>query len=148
MNRKMNEPKIYLGKTFKDERGTITFSNDFDLSPIKRFYTIIHHNKRIVRAWQGHQKESKWFCCISGSFVIAWKKIDDFLNPNDLPTAEYTILRSDEPSVLFIPPGYANGLKALIDNSEIMVFSDFYLGESLDEKIRFDKDLWLDWSQF
>lgn len=146
MNKRI--PIIFQGAKYTDYRGILSFANEFDLSGVKRMYTVFHPHKNIVRAWQGHERESKWFRCISGSFVVAWKKIDDFLNPNDFPTAEYTILRSDEPSVLFIPPGYANGLKALTDNSEIMVFSDYYLGESLDEKIRFDKDLWLDWSQF
>ena len=141
-------PIIFKGEKYTDTRGTLSFANDFDLSNVKRMYTIFHPDKNIVRAWQGHERESKWFRCIFGSFVVAWKKIDDFNNPNDLPLAEFSILKDDEPSVLFIPPGYANGLKALTDNSEIMVFSDYYLGESLDEKIRFDKDLWLDWSQF
>jgi len=144
----ISKPQLIIGQKFKDERGIITFNNDFDLNPIKRFYTISHPDKNIVRAWQGHKRESKWFRCYSGSFVVAWKLIDDFLNPNNHPCAEFTIVREDDPSILVIPPGYANGLKALKDNSEIMVFSDFQLGESLDDKIRFDKDLWFDWSKF
>lgn len=144
----MLKPQLLKGQKYIDDRGIITFANNFDLSPIKRFYTIIHPNIKTVRAWQGHERESKWFRCISGSFVVAWKEIDDFKYPKDLPGPEYTILKEDEPSVLYIPPGYANGLKALIDNSEIMVFTDYNLRDSMDEKIIFDKDLWLDWNQF
>jgi len=144
----MYKPTLLKGGTFSDERGTLLFVNEFDLSPIKRMYSIIHTDKSIVRAWQGHQQESKWFKCIKGSFAVAWKMIDDFSNPSPLPHPEHVILKSTEPAILFIPPGYANGLKALENNSEIMVFSDYYLGESLDDKIRFDQNLWLDWEHF
>ena len=143
-----NQPKLLKGDTFSDDRGTLSFVNDFDLLPVKRMYSIIHTDKNVVRAWQGHQHESKWFKCIKGSFVVAWKKIDNFSKPSPLPQAKHVIIKSTEPAILFIPPGYANGLKAMEDNSEIMVFSDYYLGESLDDKIRFDKDLWFDWNQF
>lgn len=144
----MRKPTLLKGGTFTDERGTLSFVNEFDLSPVKRMYTIIHPDKTVVRAWQGHQQESKWFKCIKGSFVVAWKKIDDFSNPSPLPPSEYVILNGTQPEILFIPPGFANGLMALEDNSELIVFSDYNLGESLDDKIRFDKDLWFDWTQF
>lgn len=144
----MNKPTLIQGDNFRDNRGQISFVNDFDLTPVKRFYAIKHPDKSVVRAWQGHRQESKWFKCISGSFVVAWKKIDDFENPIDGNIPDYVILKEDINSVLFIPPGYANGLKALEENSEIFVFSDHKLDESLDDKIRFDKDLWLNWEQF
>lgn len=144
----MQKPKLLKGGTYTDARGTLSFVNEFDLSPVRRMYSIVHSDKNVVRAWQGHQQESKWFKCIKGSFVVAWKKIDDFSNPSPLPLSEYAILDSKQSEILFIPPGYANGLKALEPNSEIMVFSDYNLGESLDDKIRFDKDLWLDWNRF
>lgn len=144
----MYKPTHLKGGTFSDERGILSFVNEFDLSPVKRMYSIVHPDKSVVRAWQGHQQESKWFKCIKGRFVVAWKKIDDFSNPSPLPPPEHAILDSNQPEILFIPPGYANGLKALDENSEIMIFSDYNLGESLDDKIRFDKDLWFDWNQF
>ncbi|MFA6653397.1 MAG: dTDP-4-dehydrorhamnose 3,5-epimerase family protein [Candidatus Delongbacteria bacterium] len=144
----MHHPTLITGETFTDSRGTLSYANSFDLSPIKRMYTITHPDKNVIRAWQGHQRESKWFKCLHGSFVVAWKKIDDFRNPSPLPEPEYVILKNNEPAILFIPPGYANGLKALEDNSELLVFSNYYLGQSLDDKIRFDHKLWFDWSQF
>ncbi len=144
----MNKPKIIKGGEFEDSRGKLTYVNEFDLTPVKRFYAIKHPDKTVVRAWQGHRKESKWFKCISGSFVVAWKKIDDFENPSDTIKPDYVVLNKETNSILYVPPGYANGLKALEENSEILVFSDHKLGESLDDKIRFDKDLWLDWEQF
>lgn len=141
-------PKIIVGGTYTDHRGTLSYVNDFDLTSIKRFYTITHPDKNIVRAWQGHQEEHKYFHVIRGSFVVAWVEIDNFENPSPNLKAQYEILKTSENNVLSVPPGYANGLKAIEPNSQIMVFSDYALNESLDDKIRFDEDLWLDWSQF
>lgn len=67
-----NNPKIIKGGKFKDERGLIRFVNDFHFENIKRFYLIKHPDTKFVRAYQGHQLESKYFYPVSGSFVIAW----------------------------------------------------------------------------
>jgi dTDP-4-dehydrorhamnose 3,5-epimerase len=142
------KPEILKGNSFSDERGELLFNNDFDMLPIKRFYIIRHTDKKVIRAWQGHQIEHKFFKCINGSFVVVWKKIDDFTNPNDANQPKFAILQKKENNILSIPPGYVNGLKALEDNSEILVFSNFYLGEVSDDSFRFDKNLWFDWNQF
>jgi dTDP-4-dehydrorhamnose 3,5-epimerase-like enzyme len=73
--------------------------------------------------------------------------MDDFDNPSDNLKAEYKILKADEPVVVYIPPGYANGLKALESNSEIAVFSDLDVNESVKEKRRYPSEWWLDWNQ-
>jgi dTDP-4-dehydrorhamnose 3,5-epimerase len=144
----LKKPQILQGGIYTDERGELIYNNNFDLSNVKRMYIIRHTDISVIRAWQGHQQEHKYFKCIKGSFVVAYKRINDFSNPDDGIKAEYSILSEAENVVLSVPCGYANGLKALKPNSELMVFSDFKLGDSLDDKIRFDKDLWLDWSQF
>ncbi len=79
---------------------------------------------------------------------MAWKKIDHSNNPVDDADAEFVVLNASENIVLSIPAGYANGLKAIIPDSEIIVFSDHKLGDSLDDDIRFDKKLWLNWNQY
>lgn len=144
----MNKPEILEGGIYSDERGELIYNNNFDLSVVKRMYIIKHTDTAVIRAWQGHKQERKFFKCIRGSFVVAWKKIDDFENPNTSMDAEFLVLKESENIVISIPSGYANGLKAMLPGSEIMVFSDHALGASLDDKIRFDKNLWLDWSQF
>ena len=141
-------PKIIEGGIHNDERGELRYNNQFDLSPVKKMYIIKHPDKSVVRAWQGHQKEHKYFQCLKGSFVVAWKKIDDFENPDDQNKAEYKILSENKNEVLSIPPGYANGLKAVENNSEIMVFSNKNLEEAADDQFKFDKSLWLDWDNF
>ena len=73
--------KIIEGGVFTDERGTINFVNDFDLSPIKRFYVTTNYSTDIIRAWQGHQIESRWFYCVQGSLDVRLIKIDNCENP-------------------------------------------------------------------
>ena len=46
---------IIEGGKFKDERGEIQFFNNFDMTEIKRIYTIFHPDANIIRAWQGHK---------------------------------------------------------------------------------------------
>lgn len=140
------KPTIIKGGIFSDERGTMRFVNEFRFSDVKRFYFIKHPNTSIVRAWQGHQFEKKYFYPISGSFVIAWVKIDDFENPSDKLIPEYHILSADNSEILSVPKGYANGLKALEQDSEIMIFSDTSLEDSVNENIRYPADKWLDWN--
>ncbi len=141
-------PEILNGGKFSDIRGELSYNNNFDMLPVKRFYILKHINKSIIRAWQGHRIEHKYFMCIKGSFVVAWKKIDDFNHPDDNNKAEYIILKKNDNKVLSVPPGFANGLKALKNNSELLVFSDCSLGEVSDDNYRYHQSFWLDWEQF
>ena len=138
---------IIQGAHFSDERGTMRFVNDFSFLDIKRFYFIKHPDASIVRAWQGHQFEKKYFYPISGRFVIAWVKIDDFEAPSSNLKAEFHILSASNSEILSIPKGYANGLKAIDPDSELMIFSDMSLEESLNEKIRYPANWWFDWER-
>lgn len=139
------KPTIIKGETFTDNRGSMRFVNDFHIKDVKRFYFIKHPTINVVRAWQGQQVEKKYFYPISGSFVVAWVKIDDFYNPSKYLKAEYHILSATDSEIISVPKGYANGLKALEPNSEIMVLSDMHLEESVNEKIRFPAGWWLNW---
>jgi dTDP-4-dehydrorhamnose 3,5-epimerase-like enzyme len=141
------KPIIIKGGQFSDERGSMRFVNDFSFGDVKRFYFIKHPDTSVVRAWQGHQFEKKYFYPINGSFVVAWVKIDDFKNPSKNLKPEYHILSVENSEILSIPKGYANGLKALKPNSELMIFSDMNLEESVNEKIRFPADMWFDWEK-
>ncbi|MCF8337115.1 MAG: dTDP-6-deoxy-3,4-keto-hexulose isomerase [Bacteroidales bacterium] len=140
--------QVIKGGNHTDDRGTLRFVNDFDLKNVRRFYTIQHPDTSVVRAWQGHEIETKWFFSLKGSVVVAWVEIDDFDNPSDKLKAEYKILKAEEPTVVYLPPGYANGLKALEPNSEIAVFSDLDVKESVKEKRRYPAEWWFDWGEF
>jgi dTDP-4-dehydrorhamnose 3,5-epimerase len=142
----MDKPVLIEGGQFSDERGSLRFVNSFDFKDLKRFY-IIEQPKNFVRAWQGHKIENKYFYVISGSFLICGVKIDDWENPSsDLKVHEYH-LSEKESQIFMIPGGYANGFKALEDNSNLLVFSNLSLEESKQDDYRFDKSMWKNWDK-
>jgi dTDP-4-dehydrorhamnose 3,5-epimerase len=79
---------------------------------------------------------------------VVWVKIDDFENPSKDLTSEYHILLVENSKLVPVPKGYANRLKALELNSEIMIFSNMNLEESVNEKISYPSHWWLDWNEF
>ena len=107
------KPTILKGATFTDHRGSMRFVNDFRFGDVKRFYFIKHPDTSVVRAWQGHQFEKKYFYPISGTFVVAWVKIDDFNNPSDNLIPEYHILSAKNSEIISIPKDMQMDLKLL-----------------------------------
>lgn len=124
---------ILNGKRHEDERGIITFNNDFDASQIKRIYTIENHSTEFVRGWQGHKIEQRWFSCMKGKFEISVIKVDDFTQPSkDLDINKY-ILEDNQLDYLHIPAGCITAIKSVEKGSKILVLADFGLGEIPDE---------------
>ncbi|WP_417619717.1 dTDP-4-dehydrorhamnose 3,5-epimerase family protein [Oceanihabitans sediminis] len=140
------KPEIIIGNQHKDHRGTLSFINDFDLSHIKRMYTITHESVDVIRAWQGHRIESKYFKCIKGRFLVSIVAIDDWEAPSENLKPELYILDAKKTEVLHVPSGYANGFKALDVDSELLVFSNLDLESAKNDQYRFDQNLWLDWN--
>lgn len=130
------------GGCFSDSRGTVRFVNDFRLEGIKRFYTIQHPDIEVIRAWQGHKIETKCFFVSRGSFVFNWIKIDDWERPSANLSVNSKVLSELDSTVLIIPPGHANGFKALEPDSTVIVFSDRTLEESKSDDYRFDVEYW------
>ena len=143
----IEKPEYIHGKNHTDERGVISFVNDFYLDQVKRFYMIEPADIDTVRAWQGHKKEQKWFCVISGSFIIAVVRPDDWENPSSNLEVKEFVLAHNSIGVLHIPGGYANGFKALEPRSKVIVFSDFTTEQSSNDNFRFDQSLWHDWNK-
>lgn len=141
----MEKIAIIQGGQYEDVRGKLIFFNDFDMNEVKRFYVIEHPHTSIVRAWQGHKKEQKWFYVMKGSFKVVLVRPDNWENPSaDLKANEF-ILRAEANQVLYIPGNFANGLKALEPESRMMVFSSFTVDESSKDNYRFDEHLWYSW---
>lgn len=133
------QPKIIKGNHHTDDRGTLTFNNDFNALGIKRIYSIENKSVDFVRAWQGHQIEQRWFSAIAGSFRIKLIEIDQWENPSkNLPVLEF-ILSSDNLDILHIPGGFATSIQALEEKSKLLLFADYQLGEIQDE-FRFPND--------
>ncbi len=134
--------KLIEGGMFSDNRGKLFHVNEFDMSLVKRFYAVENWQENPVRAWQAHQKESKWFFVVRGSFLIGLVQPDNWENPTQNLHVEKIILSETESKVLYIPPGYANGDKTLEENSKLMVFSNFTIQEATTDNIKFDINTW------
>jgi dTDP-4-dehydrorhamnose 3,5-epimerase-like enzyme len=128
-----------------DDRGRLTFANTFSLTGFKRFYTIENHHIGFVRAWHGHQRESKAFFPLRGAFVAGAVAIDDWINPSLDAEVSRVVLASDKPELFVVPPGYANGTMSLTQDALLLVFSSHSLGESIDDDFRFAADHWDIW---
>ena len=140
-------PILINGGSHKDERGELSFINDFSLETVKRFYTITHPSTNVVRAWQGHKKQPRYFYVVSGVFWIACVNIDNWERPSpELKPEIFKIDSEAQNSVLYVPPGYANGIKAVKNNSKLISFCEDFLGETNGDEFRYDQNLWLDWN--
>lgn len=130
---------LYLikGGKHSDKRGKLCYNNDFDLSEIKRFYTIENESSETMRGWQGHKIEKRWFAAITGSFKIELRAIDDWENPSQDCQMLIFELSSNELDVLCVPKGYVSKIADLESGSKLLVFADHLLGEVKDE-YRFD----------
>ncbi len=140
---KLKNYQLIDGGIFSDFRGRLFHVNDFDMTIVKRFYTIENSISQPIRAWQAHQKESKWFYVVKGCFLIGLVQPDDWDIPSQNLSIEKIILSENECKLLFIPPGYANAIKQLEANSKLMVFSNFTIQESASDNLKFDKETWL-----
>lgn len=138
----MDDNKLIKGELYQDERGTLRSFNLFNMSEIVRLYEIAPKNEQIIRAWQGHQFEKKWFYCLSGSFVINMVEIDNFENPSDRLTPIRIELDSRTPEILAVPNGYATGIKATSAVCRLQVFSNFGLEDSGNDDFRYPLEKW------
>ena len=128
---------LLQGKAHQDNRGIITFNNEFDASEIKRIYTIENHSPDFIRGWQGHKIEQRWFACMKGSFEISVIVVDDFTKPSkDLAIQKY-LLTDEVLTYLHIPAGYITAIQSKSLDSKLLVLADYGLREITDE-YRFD----------
>lgn len=142
-----DKPYRIPGEIHQDERGSLAFVNAFDLEKYRRFYIISPENKSIVRAWQGHQQEAKAFYCLQGAFVIAAVRIDNWASPSAELKPVVFKLSDKKSQILFIPPGYATGIKSNTNQSKLLVFTDRTLPQSRADDFRYDPNRWIDWTK-
>lgn len=142
----MHTPYLVEAGRAVDDRGALTFANDFELSNFKRFYFVQNHSQGFVRAWHGHKLERKAVIPIVGEFLVCAVKVDDWDNPNPEATVHRYVLSSTNPKILHIPAGYANGFMNLGHGENRLLFlSSSSLEESAADDIRFDSRLWNPW---
>jgi dTDP-4-dehydrorhamnose 3,5-epimerase len=134
------EPVLIPGGLAVDDRGTIMFANEFSFPGVKRFYAVSNFETGVVRAWHGHRLEGKYVLVSSGSAIIAVAPLDskNKLSKKTVPTRY--ILSARKPSVLWIPPGFANGFRPLEAGTQLFFFSTSTLEESKGDDYRFAFD--------
>jgi dTDP-4-dehydrorhamnose 3,5-epimerase-like enzyme len=141
----MSEATLIKGGSAVDDRGAVGFVNDFDFQGVKRFYTVQNHRAGFVRAWHAHRHEAKYLTAVSGAALVAAVPIDNWDAPSKMAKVQRIVLSADQPAVLHIPAGYANGFMSLTTDAKLMIFSTSTLEESMDDDVRFDARYWDVW---
>ncbi len=138
-------PRVIEGGLAVDDRGSLSFVNDFAFDAVKRGYIVRYHARGFVRAWHGHREEGKFVMAITGAALVCCVEIDDWDHPSQDAFVHRFTLSADRPAVLEIPPGYANGFMSLTDDSRLMFFSTSGMDESVADDYRFDARHWDPW---
>ena len=142
------KPVLIEGGLSVDDRGSVSFANDCDLSPFRRFYLVSNHQANQVRAWHAHQREAKAVMVISGAAIVAAVRVDDWFCPSTLPSLTKIhrhVLSASKPAALLIPPGYANGFKTLTEGARLLWFSTATVEESKADDYRWAWNYWNPW---
>ena len=127
-------PQVITGGLHADVRGSLRFCNDFDLSAVKRFYTISNIAEQPRRGWIGHKKENKWFFPVRGETTIVVSPMDESTNLTRYSRLHYT-LHAETPAVLMVPCNNWFCIEQY-DEAEVMVFSDCKVGEYENDDLR------------
>jgi len=119
-----------------DDRGKISFVNEFDFEDVKRFYVVENHRAGFVRAWHGHKDEGKYVYVVAGTAIVAYVPMEG--------TWKLTrhVLSAAKPQILYIPPGHYNGFKTLTNDAKVIFFATHRLDESLDDDDRLEPFRW------
>jgi dTDP-4-dehydrorhamnose 3,5-epimerase len=148
-----SEITTIAGAIATDDRGSVRFVNDFNFDGVKRFYQVQNHAQGFIRAWHAHQKEAKYVYVAKGSALIGAVPLDHMIavkenrESQDSNRIFKTVLSSNNPKVVYIPAGYANGFKSLEPDTIIQFFSTSTLHESLGDDIRFEYDVVNIWEE-
>lgn len=142
----MEAPRLLQGDIAVDDRGEVGFVNEFRFEGVKRFYMVANHRQGFVRAWHAHRREAKYVMAVQGSAVVGAVQIDDWQQPSKSARVWRYVLSARTPSVLYIPPGFANGFMSLTEDAKLMFFSTSTIDESREDDVRFDARYWDIWS--
>jgi len=139
-------PRLIEGARNIDDRGVVAFVNDFTFAGVKRFYLVTNHRAGFVRAWHAHRREAKYVTVTRGAAVLAAVKIDDWETPSAGLEVHRFVMAAENPAVLYIPAGHANGFMSLTKGATLMFFSTSTLEESRGDDVRYDSRYWNVWN--
>lgn len=108
-------PGVLLGRPerFEDDRGwfmEILREDAFGVSFVQGNHS--HSRAGVLRGLHYHAKQSDAWYVASGQAQVG---LADLRTPSDHPTAVTLDMSSDDPTVLYIPPGVAHGFLAITE---------------------------------
>jgi dTDP-4-dehydrorhamnose 3,5-epimerase len=77
-----------------------------------------------------------------GRAIICAVEIDHPTEPSKENPVHRFVLDGDEPAILHIPGGYANGTRSITPGTKIIFFSTASVDESKGDDYRFPHDYW------
>jgi len=134
--------KLIDGGIAVDDRGSLSFVNDYNFYGVKRFYQVKNFSTTTIRAFHGHLREAKYVYVAEGSAIVAAVKLDNIEHPSKEELVHRYVLSDKKAQVLFIPPKFANGFRPLEENTRILFFSTASLEESKGDDFRYPADYW------
>ena len=140
-----NSPVLLEGSCRVDDRGEVRFVNDFHFEGVKRFYVVSNHRADFTRAWHAHRREAKYVTAVQGAAIVAAVAVDNWDLPSRGAMVHRYVLSANQPAVLYIPPGHANGFSSLTPDVRLMFFSTATVEESRDDDVRYDAHYWDVW---
>jgi dTDP-4-dehydrorhamnose 3,5-epimerase len=138
--------RLIEGGLAVDDRGQVSFVNDFGFAGVRRFYMVSNHAQGFVRAWHAHRREAKYVFVTCGAAVVGAVEIDDWEAPSKTAQVHRHVLSAKKPSILYIPAGYANGFESLTDDTNIIFFSTASMEEAKSDDVRYDARYWDIWN--
>jgi dTDP-4-dehydrorhamnose 3,5-epimerase-like enzyme len=135
-------PKLIVGARHVDDRGSLLFNNDLNISNFRRMYIINNSDSQLFRGWHGHELESKIFITLSGRIRFGAVRVKDWSNPDKSEVPQVAELKADSLDAFFVPGGYANGILSLEPGSQALVISSSTLSDSLVDDYRIESTFW------
>ncbi len=146
MEDQLEKPRLIEGGLAVDDRGELSFVNDFGFAGVRRFYMVSNHTAGFVRAWHAHRREAKYVFVSRGAAIVGAVAIDDWDKPSKSAEVHRYVLSAKKPCVLYIPAGYANGFKSLTEGTNILFFSTATMEETKGDDVRYDARYWDIWN--
>jgi dTDP-4-dehydrorhamnose 3,5-epimerase len=140
-DKKMNVEEI-IGGLYIDQRGIVSYVNEFDFKGVERFYTIRAHGQNETRGWIGHREEDKWFTPLQGTILIAVVVPDEWDDPSPGLEVKRYVLSHLKPTILHVPPGHVTASVMLTSDSLLGVFSSGKIEDAANDNWRFDIEKW------
>ena len=144
-----DEPKLIHAGRAIDDRGVLTFCNEFNLQGVVRFYSIRNHRRGLVRAWHGHEHSDTFLWPISGMWTVAavrsrnMKAMVAMENVVTEPVGPQPQKHAIDGSHIYhVPAGWYHGHQSLTDGAILGVFSTATIGQVRTDDLRLPWDRW------